>query len=135
MKRLFTILAVALALVSAWSCKKDKDSEDGPDKVLLTMTEFTSNSATFQVKLTTSKTIVRRGLFWLEGESLVPSYDDTQHHTLLHPVNEKNFTMAFTGLLPGTAYCVRAFMEVEVGDETEYVQSDPIKFWTLPDDV
>ena len=133
MKKLFTILAVALALVSAWSCKKDKDSENVPDEALITLTEFTSNSATFQVKLTTKKTIVKCGLLWLEGESLIPSYDDTQHHTLLHPTNEKNFTMTFSDLMPGNPYCVRAFMEVKVGDDTEFVQSNAIKFWTLPD--
>ena len=138
MKKIIAILAAALALAGAWSCKKGSgNGSDGPaeNSVLLTMTELTSTSATFKVKLTSKDPILRRGLIWVYGEDMIPSYEDTQGHTMLHQLDEKDFTMTLSGLMPDTHYSVRAFMALSLDKEPEIIYSNTIPVLTLPDDV
>ena len=133
MKKIIAILATALVLAGAWSCKKG--SGNGPNnKAMITMTELTSVSATFKVELTSKDPILKRGLIWVDGD-MTPSYEDTQHNTELYPRDEKNFTMTLSGLMPDAQYSVRAFMVLSMDKEPEIIYSNTVKFQTEPDDV
>ena len=139
MKKIIAILATALVLAGAWSCKKG--SGNGPDNegpiensALITMTELTSVSATFKVELTSKDPILRRGLIWVFGDS-TPSYEDTQHNTELYQLDEKSFTMTLSDLTPDTPYSVRAFMALDLSKNPEIIYSNTVKFQTEPDDV
>ena len=137
MKKIIAILVATLVLAGAWSCKKGSgNGPDGPteNSVLLIMTEQTSTSATFKVELTSKDPILRRGLIWVDGD-MTPSYEDTQHNTELYPLDEKNFTMTLSGLMPDAQYSVRAFMALDLSKNPEIIYSNTVKFQTEPDDV
>ena len=98
------------------------------------MKNYTTISAEFDVKLTSNRPIVRRGLIWTSG-SITPRFDDTNYHSSPYEGSENQFTMSLTGLMPDSQYNVCAYMDVNMGDDVETIYSNTISFTTLPDDV
>ena len=137
MKKVLTVLVLALALVSAWSCKKSSgnDSQSEPECIaLISMKSFTTISAEFEVRLTSNRPIVRRGLIWTSG-SITPRFDDTNYHSSPYEGSENQFTMSLTGLMPDSPYNVCAYMDVNMGDDVETIYSNTISFTTAPEDI
>ncbi|MBR6002656.1 MAG: hypothetical protein IK045_07325 [Bacteroidales bacterium] len=136
MKKLFTILAVALALVSTWSCKKSsKDVDEGPDySVLLVFDRSSSTMALFNVTLKSKSAVIEKGIL-RAGEGMIPSLDDIQTEVIIVLPDGNEFSVLLTDLLPGETYTARAFMTVDMDGSPQTFYSNTVEFQTLPDDV